>query len=179
MRIERRLRDGSRPLRLCAFDSAGTECVGPKPAIGDQIDVVDSSHYLGAVRVTAIDPTPPGCDAPALWHVQIDDDQLERTAEKAPERDGMGAFGIVGLELDPARARAVAPPAVAGDEALRMFGVDADGDGQADVAFRVSQCPDQAKRAEIFCVEVFAREHDRDLALLRRDLIEGSCIRTP
>lgn len=149
VRVERQHRLVGTP-RLCVMQGASTMlCLGSRPEIGDAIDFVDETRYLGTAHVSRVEPQ---CKADSKrWGVEAAFD-----ADLAKTDIATLAFGVIGLPLDHrgAHVTQLDDPHLSSDMVQwKAFGIDAEGRGQTAIAFVLGQCAPANTAA--FCFDVW------------------------
>jgi len=157
VRVERSRRTPGEDVHLCMFEQMSAHeagrvwCFGTPPRPGARLGLVDEIGYIGSGRVTHVQHgLPPSMN---LCSDEVHTIQFEWT--QTPDREPAGnAATVIGLELDPRRAKLMSPeqpPPGVNPDVFRI-GVDADGDTTAEVMLLVDQCGVGA-----FCLETWRR----------------------
>jgi hypothetical protein len=140
VRVERQSTTAARPIALCTRISSDLTCITGGVERGDELEVVDDAGGYQRLRVTQTQPGRMSCNAQV---VEARAQVLEtRAAGNRSLRHG-AAFG--GLDLVPGRSRTIdagavrAPPGARG---VVRVALDISGDGQAEVAITVRECPE-------------------------------------
>jgi hypothetical protein len=182
VRVERGLRRIIGTPRYCAVSIGDLQawCYGKRPETGEKIEVIDSHHLLGTLRIESVDPIGTCAQATSgLWltRSQLDTGDLQTTV------GDVQIAGIVDVTLDHRRARLVKVDRVVGDRPIgieQVIAIDADGDGAPDVEFLPFPCDDAGNPPTVTtpatgqCVEVWYGR-GRSFERLRVDRVSQNC----
>jgi hypothetical protein len=142
VRVERRTHGALGIPRMCtvsAGDGSGFCITARAPEVGDHLQVVDNSHVLGIVRLTSVAVLPDACNQTTVWMIQW---SLETGDLARP--DG-AIIGVLEGGIDPRCGLLVQvdhSPTGHPFGTDQVYGLDANGDGDADTEFVQFACDD-------------------------------------
>lgn len=149
--------------RVCDVraDRAGT-CLGPEPALGELITVLDETGVIAEVRITeATAFSTSGASAcQSLWNIKTEVVRGDLTS--IPLR----TIGVVDPDVHPRKGRMLPkeqfpqPPSGRSDEQV-VVAVDRDGDGEADIVLTQTTCDGSGLVPGGSCIDEWARVNGR------------------
>ncbi len=172
VRVERRARAPEGTPRMCTLsgaDLSGYCIAGKAPEVGNRLQILDSTHALGVVRLTSVMAVPDACTQNVVWMIQ---GSLESGDLTKP--DG-GMIGVLDVAVDPRVAKLVQVDHAATGHAFgtdQVWAVDGNGDGQVDTEFVQFACDDAGApgaSATGTCVEVWQQNPVGRLEKSRQD----------
>ena len=170
VRVERVHRVFGTP-RLCvAHDPSEMLCLGPRPDIGDAIEIVDTTRHLGTAQVAHVE-SKCTADEPNIWRVAVVTDGNDRASADGAE------FGVIGVPLDPSHAHMIELDDASladGMSMAKMFGVDTQGSGHSAVAFVFGAC--DTTNNPTFCFDVWTDRDDRGLERTQHAVLTRDCL---
>jgi hypothetical protein len=162
VRVERQRGTAVTP-RVCDVraDKAGT-CLGPEPALGELITVLDENGVIAEVRITeAVAFSTGGTNAcQSLWNIKTE--IVRGDLASIPLR----TIGVVDPEVHPRKGRMMpkeqfpAPPSGRNDEQV-VVAVDRDGDRTADIVLTQNTCDGVSPVPGGSCIDEWARINGR------------------
>jgi hypothetical protein len=142
VRVEREAGKPQGTPRLCqvAPNDLTAFCGGKKPELGDIVTVLDTHHVVATLRVDQVTANV-GCPQAQTWNVQ-----LKAESGVVPSSGGeLDTTGVIDVAVDPQRAHLIRLDHAPGGRQVtsdNMLGVDANGDGIADLVFVGTKCDD-------------------------------------
>lgn len=157
VRVERSRSTAAVP-RICEVRTDHTGmCLGPRPAAGDMISVIDETGVVAQVRITEIETYPAGSTTPScdgLWGIKSE--LVRGDLSVIPIR----GIGLLATDVHPRKARVMPsdqfppPPSGRSDEKT-LAAIDRDGDRDADVVVTQSTCGGTSSAGP--CLDQYAR----------------------
>ena len=162
VRVERQRGTAMTP-RVCDVraDRAGT-CLGPEPAIGELITVLDETGVIAEVRITEATAFSTGgaSACQSLWNIKTEVVRGDLTS--IPLR----TIGVVDSDVHPRKGRMLPkeqfpqPPSGRSDEQV-VVAVDRDGDREADIVLTQNTCDGSGPVPGGSCIDEWARVNGR------------------
>lgn len=173
VRVERARAATHNPVRLCPTptgDGQAGSCYGSPPRRGDRAFLFDyDERYLGALVVESAESSTKN----RCHHDTIFDFSYRVQLQGSTNQNVPFAVAVFGLDLDPRRARLMTSPPDAPDfqpeRAKPWMGLDADGDGHADLVVTAYDCSDEetpptasgGQTYETYCLDYWDRDGAR------------------